>query len=213
VVEVLRGRALANAALGKYAAAAEDYTRALALRPKDVSLRTARGWAYLASDAAKLALDDFVAVIRVAPKDGDAHNGRGYALARLGRHADAVGDAHTALKLGPKNARMLYNTARIFAQAAGGQDARTALELGPKNTRMLSNTARIFALAAGGQDARGAHRDEALSCLAGALSLLRDDAERAKFWREVIRPDSALDPIRHSYGYAQLAAQYPKPAK
>jgi hypothetical protein len=78
---------------------------------------------------------------------------------------------------------------------------------------MLYNTARIFAQAAGGKDTRGTHLDEALTCLAGALDLLRDDAQRAKFWREVIRPDSALYPIRHSYGYARLANQYYKPAK
>src|SRR5262245_33549426 len=66
VADVFKGRALAQAARGDYAAVTGEYTRALAAAPKDPALHAARGWAYLVDDAApKLALPDFTQAIRL----------------------------------------------------------------------------------------------------------------------------------------------------
>src|SRR5262249_56245231 len=81
------------------------------------TLRTARGWCYLALEAWPLARRDFEEAVRLDPNSGDAHNGLGFARARLGDHVGAARSARTALRLGPKTSRMLYNSARVFAQA------------------------------------------------------------------------------------------------
>jgi tetratricopeptide (TPR) repeat protein len=143
--EVLQARALTRLGLGDAAAAVEDYTRALALRPQDATLRAGRGWACLACEAPRLAERDFTIAIRLAPTSGDAYNGRGYARVCLGRPADAVADARTALRLGPQDSRLFYNAARIFAQAAVRQESGSG------------------------------YRDEALEWLTRALDLLGED--------------------------------------
>jgi len=113
--DAYRQRALARSALGDRAGAIEDYARALALRPNDVGLLAARGWAYLVSDAPRLALGDFEAVLKQAPNEADAYNGRGLARAQLGQGRAALADAQEALRRGTRSPRLLYNAARIYA--------------------------------------------------------------------------------------------------
>jgi len=200
---VLQGRALAAATLGNFAAAADDYTRALAL-PTDgealrstrnvdsAALRAARGWCYLASDASKLALRDFEEAVRLDPNSGDAHNGLGLARARLGDHAGAARDARIARRLGPKSPRMLFNSARVFAQAVAAVETQRGTWTRDR------------------EESAASYRDEALGCLASALGQLAED-QRGPFWRKYINPDRTLDPVRTSQGFARLAAQYHKP--
>jgi tetratricopeptide (TPR) repeat protein len=111
-------RGLARAAKRDYAGAIEDDTEALSLGPRSASLLARRGWLYVLTDAPRLAVRDFDEAIRVESSSSDAHLGRGAALVRLGRHRQAVVDVEQALQLGEPTARMLYNAARVFAQAA-----------------------------------------------------------------------------------------------
>jgi eukaryotic-like serine/threonine-protein kinase len=115
---VYRGRGLAWAELGQYAAAIEDFTKALELHPTS-AVQAYRGWTHLVVDAPKLALRDFELAIELDPSNGDAYSGRGFVRAGQGHYREALQDAAEALHRGPTSPRLLYNVARIYAQCPG----------------------------------------------------------------------------------------------
>jgi len=187
-VYLARGRA--QSALGKFAEAVDDYTRALELQPENAVAQANRGWAYVVLDAYQLALRDFEKVVAVDPTSADGHNGRAYALVRLGQYRRAVEDAERALKLStPRNARNIYNASRTYAQAA----ARSAED-------RLQQPARA-------QELRQQYQERAVALLREALQALRSDG-RASFWKRTVEPDPALLPLRRCASYLQLAQEY-----
>jgi tetratricopeptide (TPR) repeat protein len=184
---VYRARARAAVAIGDYVAAAQDYSRAL---DGDDPANTAadhagRGWCYLMQEVWPLALRDFEATVRLDPGNGDGYCGRGYALAKCGRLREAVRDADKALQLGSDAPRTLYNTARIFAQAASGAAASGA----------------------GDRADRQQHLERAVELLRQAMGAL-PPSQRADFWRRHVEQDAALNPVRAAPGYRNLVAVY-----
>jgi tetratricopeptide (TPR) repeat protein len=180
-----RARAALRTRLGQYPGAQTDYTRALELEP-DAATYAARGWCYLVAGAANLALPDFEESIRLAPDEGDGYAGRGFARALLGQARLAVADAEESLRRGPRSPRLYYNVARVYAQAAA------RLEGDSLRTRETSHS----------------WQDRALHMLAKALDT-QSPADAARFWWNVIDDDKALNPIRRSPGFRQLAARFP----
>jgi tetratricopeptide (TPR) repeat protein len=174
--------------LGKYPEAAEDHSRALERSP-DADLYQHRGWAHFFADAWKLALRDFTRAIELAPEAGDACTGRGLARVMLGDHRGAVADAEAALRRKPSTPEMMYNVACIFAQAA----ARTEAEQGDERWALV-------------QDYRG----RAVASLRQALGMLRP-AERSSFWRDTVRADAALAPIRNDARFQRLQEECGEP--
>src|SRR5439155_11854654 len=167
---------------------------ALALAP-DAATYAYRGWGHLALDDPREALPDLEEAIRLDEKNGDAHNGRGYARVRLGQYREAVADAELALRLGPRDPRLLWNAARIHAQAAGKLNADVA-----KRDRKAV-------------DLRYKYEERAVQLLRQALDLT-PASKRAAFWRDCIGADTAaLNPIRRSPAFAQLAAEYARPTR
>jgi tetratricopeptide (TPR) repeat protein/tRNA A-37 threonylcarbamoyl transferase component Bud32 len=189
MAKALREAAMARSRLGRYAESVDDLTRALALDPADARTRALRGWAYLVSDAPRLALRDFEELLRLDAANGDAYAGRGYARAKIGQYRPAVADAGEAVRLGPRTPRQLYNAARVFALAVGAIDAEPA----PR--------------ARAGQQLRYDCQQRALSLLAKALAET-PAKERPDFWADYVKADPALQAIRPSPGFARLAAQY-----
>jgi tetratricopeptide (TPR) repeat protein len=177
-----RARAALRTRLGQYAGAQTDYTRALEMQP-DAATYTARGWCYVVAEAPRLGLPDFEEAIRLAPDQGDAYAGRGFCNALAGKARPAVNDAEEALRRGPSSPRLHYNVARVFAQAAA------RLEHGPRWTVE-------------------SWRERALQMLAKALDM-QSAAEAARFWQDIVQTDKALNPLRGSPGFRQLAARYP----
>jgi tetratricopeptide (TPR) repeat protein/tRNA A-37 threonylcarbamoyl transferase component Bud32 len=175
---------------GALAGALADYGQALALEPGSSRLHTERGWAYLRAGAVKLALDDFNEAVRLDPTSADAYAGRGSARAKLGKYRQAVADAAEAQQKGPRTFRHLYNLARIFAQAVDGIDA----ERSPLPTL------------------RAHYQDQAVELLQRAFNEV-PSAQCATYWRDYVQADGALNSIRASAGYRQLASQYGGPAK
>jgi tetratricopeptide (TPR) repeat protein len=116
--ELYELRGLARARLGDYAGAIEDVTEVLGQHPDRTPLLTRRGWLYLTKGAYTLARSDFDRAIELDPGNGDAHDGRGEAMIHLGDHRAAVVDVQSALRPGTRDERLLYNAARIYAQAA-----------------------------------------------------------------------------------------------
>jgi serine/threonine protein kinase/tetratricopeptide (TPR) repeat protein len=182
-----RARAALRTRVGQYAGAHADYTRALEIAP-DAATHAARGWCYLVADAPRLALQDFAEAIRLAPELGDAYAGRGFCRILLGDHGRAVADAEEAQRRGPPSPRLDYNVARIHAQAA-------RLTAGRPRGR--------WAAPSRGVDSQ----DRAVRLLALALDRQPAD-DAARFWQDVIQPDTALNPVRRSPGFRQLAARY-----
>ncbi len=122
--ELFECRGLARSSRQEYTGAIQDFTQALALEPGRPVPLIQRGWAYLASDAPKLALGDFDEAIRIAPDEPDGYNGRGFARVLQGQHQAGVLDAEESLRHGPADARTAYNAARVYARAAACGDRR-----------------------------------------------------------------------------------------
>jgi tetratricopeptide (TPR) repeat protein len=186
VAAVYRGRGLARAQLNKYPEAIQDYTQALAMEPDHSSTYAARGRAYLAIEAYRLALFDFEKAIELNSASGDAYIGRGYAGVNLGQHRQAVGDAEAALKLVRKDSGLLYDAARICAQAVAKVQA---------DTRQLNR--QVLA-----RD----YQDRSVMLIRKSLELLPAE-ERKRFWRERVLQDAALFPIHGSTGFLGLATE------
>jgi Flp pilus assembly protein TadD len=135
-------------------------------------------------------LRDFEETVRLDPGNGDGYCGRGYALVRCGRLREAVRDADKALQLGSDEPRILYNAARIFAQAASGGAASGTAAAGPND-----------------RAERQQHRDRALGLLRKAMAAL-PESQRADFWRRNVEHDAALNPVRATAGFRGLVAVY-----
>jgi serine/threonine protein kinase/tetratricopeptide (TPR) repeat protein len=199
VVGALRARGLARMMEGDYAAAIGDYRQVL--RYEDSSeIRANCGWAYLLNSNAKEALSLFEKAIKLNPKNADAHSGRGFVLVitkyedtreEAKKVREAVHEAETALQCGPTNQRMVYNTARIFAQAAGKLDDEAAKRLLPK-PRESDKCQR-----------------QAVKCLSQALNL-SPPGERYDFWKDYVQEDHAFDRIRANYEFARLMPPEPQ---
>jgi tetratricopeptide (TPR) repeat protein len=184
VADIYRGRGQARMQLGDYLGAVADYTRVVERQPA-AEIFAHRGWAYFFADAWRPALDDFEKALARDPAYGDAYTGRGLARVMLGRYREAVRDAEEARRRKPDTPEMMHNVACIFAQAAG---------------RVVADPKE-----AARQDLAKQYRTAAVRAILDTLALIRP-AERARFWREKILPDSALDPIRDSPEFRELLA-------
>jgi tetratricopeptide (TPR) repeat protein len=183
-------RGLARAGCKDIAGAIEDYSQALILQPHQSMVHAHRGWAYLVSGAAQLALDDFERAIQDDSSNGDAYYGRGNALAELGNYRDAVDDAENALHHGEPTPRMLYLAARIYAHAAD-----LVITKAPRRTLGLPRISSQYTVRAQG-------------LLRRALEKLPAE-QRASFWRDVIQADPTLRVINRLPGFAELGRSLP----
>jgi hypothetical protein len=131
---------------------------------------------------------DFDEALRLDPSDDRALSGRALANVQQHKIREAVTDARASTQAKAKDPRLLYNAARVYCQAAA------TLEVDP--ARSQSDWA----------DA-GRYRVESLALIAQALGLM-PEAERTRFWTQVIRSDAVLEPIRKSRKFLELNAQF-----
>jgi eukaryotic-like serine/threonine-protein kinase len=192
--EMFEYRGLARSSRQEYSGAIQDFTQALTLDPGRPVPLIQRGWAYLVSDAPRLALSDFDEAIRVAPDNPDAYNGRGFARVLQGQHKAAVFDADEALRHGPDDARTHYNAARVYAKAA----ASVTLDAPRRNLGQIQ--------------VANDYLDRAQILIREALDRLPPE-QRTAFWNDVIQADPALAAIRQRPKFSQLAGQYERRAK
>jgi tetratricopeptide (TPR) repeat protein len=171
--DILEIRGLARASRRDYAGAIDDYSHALYVRGDQPWLLSARGWAWVFSDAPRQALRDFDEALRHDNSNGEAHSGRGLALALMGDHRAAVAAAEESLRHDPPTARRAYNAARIYARAA----VAAASEVGDKGRLAVTQVER--------------YQDRAVALV--KLALERTPRERhAAFWHDEIEADPAL---------------------
>lgn len=189
--EVYRTRGLIRARQGQFSSALSDYSQALTFQP-DAATYTARGWVLLANDLALLALQDFEEALRLDPRKAEAYAGRGLIRVRQGQYTQALADASAAQVHGhPETARLLWNTAHIYAQLLG----RLVAEPSAQNPRI--GLTRDYC------------HDQALSLLRRALERV-PHAERTAFWRQYVAADALLNPVRGSPGFEKLERTYAK---
>jgi tetratricopeptide (TPR) repeat protein len=186
---VFKVRGMAEQRLGNYAGAIEDYTRALTIRPDDVSVLTNRGWAYLINETPRLAFRDFREALEKDPNNADAYNGRAMARVKLGQHAAGAQDAEDAVKRAPKDARVQYNAARVLAQAVNQVDLDKAL----RGTQAA--------------ELRTHYQDRALDLLRATLDLTPAN-ERSAFWQQYVQEDPAFNPIRRAPRFLVVAREF-----
>jgi serine/threonine protein kinase/Tfp pilus assembly protein PilF len=181
---VFRGRGDARMKLGDFAGAIADYNRAVDLANEpDAKLYLYRGWALFFTDAWKLARLDFDTAARLDTQDPEARIGRGLARVMLGQYREAATDAEEGLRRKPASAEMMHNTACIFAQAA----ARVRSDATVVNQAELETE----------------YRRRAVDVLRLGVEMVPRN-ERVAFWRDKVRSDAALEPIRRSVQFQKL---------
>jgi len=109
------------------------------------------------------------------------------------RPREAVADVRKSVDLSPHDSRQLYNAARVLCQAA------ICLEADPASFPGAWNDA-------------GRYRAECIEFLARAVRLY-PEADRAKFWDEVVCTDVAIEPVRKARKFLELDARVERPAR
>jgi tetratricopeptide (TPR) repeat protein len=199
VYKVYHLRGLIYTKTGHVAEALTMYTLALAEQPNDEEMLCERGWTYLMKDAVRLALDDFEACLSAEETNLDALIGRGNARIRLLQLDGALDDAWkvealTAANQTPLDARLSYNLARLYAQAAG------QMELQPRTGKKGKDQEKVQRLAL--------CKAKAWEHLQQALEQNKTAQRQAAFWHEQIEMDPAFLAIRSGNEYAKLAKRY-----
>jgi serine/threonine protein kinase/Tfp pilus assembly protein PilF len=172
--ELYRVRGLVHDRRGEYAAAVDDYTHALSMRPENAAeVHRNRGWSHLYVGAPALAERDFEAVLKHDPADPDGRGGRAAARVRLGYFREAVTDAEVSINRAGTSPRLLLNAAEIYAQASSRASAEVTRR-GPAASR----------------EAQG-YRVRATKLLELSLDQI-PAAQRSAFWRDIVKKDSLL---------------------
>jgi len=184
---IYEARGLAETWCGAYPRAVADFTMALSKGEPTASLLANRGWVYVFSGAAGLALRDFDAALRLDPAHAHALGGRALANVQTRKPREAVADARACVRLNPGDARQAYNAARVLCQAAACVEADPARP-------------------AGAWASASRYRAEAVTLVARAVELT-PGADRDRFWADVVRPDTALEPIRKSRPFVEMNAR------
>jgi tetratricopeptide (TPR) repeat protein len=190
--DVYRIRAQAQANLRNFDAAVDDYTRALGFEA-DAVTQYARGTAYLACDAWKLALRDFDIAVSLDPKNAEAWSLLAYGRVKQGDYRKAIETAQESLRLGQPTSLLLTNAARVFAQAA--DRIKKDKELSEAKSTKL----------------RREYQDRALQLLQQGLKLLPEPQQRA-FWNRYLMNNDLL-PLRDRPEFFELNRKYTLPSK
>jgi len=108
-----------------YTEAADSYTDAIRLKPKNGFAYNRRGNAFLLNKQYDLAIEDHTTAIGLDPKDAYAYGNRGAAWRAKGAFDLAISDFDMALNLNPKNT-WAYNSRGLAYQ--GKKDYASAIE-------------------------------------------------------------------------------------
>jgi tetratricopeptide (TPR) repeat protein len=187
-----RVRGMIHSRLGEHTRAIEAYSGALLVAQasstgkEEALTRQRRGWAYLQTDAPRLALTDFDTALQLGHRSYQVLCGRALARVRLGEVAEAIHDADTALKLtdavGPDPALL---SACVYARAANLAAA------GSPRTR-------------GGARGGTAYLDRAAELLGKALRCVARE-QQSSFWRTRVQSEEALAAVCQHPRIAPLA--------
>ena len=137
----LRARGAAYRRQANYAAALQDFDRALGLKRDDATALDGRGLVFMAQGDLVRASADFDRAIQVEPAGAAAYNNRGVVEQRRGDYAGALRDENRAIELGPRTANhwdnrgLTYLARRQFELAIA--DFADALKIDPNQVSAL----------------------------------------------------------------------------
>ena len=151
----------------------------MGLASADAGLREQRGRTYLACQAYRLAAADFDEALECDPRSVPSYQGRALARLQLSRPREAAADAERAAELAHDDGKVLYVAAGVLAHAGeqAGKD--------------------------GDRAGRERYQERALALLRRTMELTPAE-QRAAFWRETVRRDPAIRPLRGSEDYERL---------
>ena len=113
-----------------------EFDRALAIDPKYVPARTARGSLYYQTGRPEMALEDLEAAAKLRPDDAAGLDRLGQTYQALDRTADAVRVLRRAAELDPGDSKTLLHLARALADAGETAESKAVMdrfrELGPE---------------------------------------------------------------------------------
>ncbi len=175
-VRTLTNRAAIEAELGRYEAAINDYTQALARSALQDRVYASRaiaytGWAetlaaqgdtQAANERLAAALDDFERAIAARPAHANYYLLRGITYHSLGQPDRALADYNQALTLDPANAQALAGQGWIFFEQADQLSQKAAQFTGDAQKQLLAESQETFRRAlqsfrdAAGSDPRSA---------------------------------------------------------
>ncbi len=116
-----------------YLPAEENYSKAIATRPKDYALYIARADFYRARNANEKAVADFTRAIAIKPADATAFRHRGIAFENMGDAAKAIADYNKAAALAPLDGLTLMHRGNFYFEqkdlAKALADLNRAVEL------------------------------------------------------------------------------------
>ncbi len=138
-------------------------------------------------EAPKMALPDFRQAARQEDAPTEALIGLALCRVELGAYLDAERTLDQARKSERETPFLLFNAARVYAQAVG------KIDLQAKPDKRLI-------------DLRTRYQDRAVAQLRRALEALPAE-KRAAFWKTSVESDRAMTPIRRATEYLQLAKE------
>ncbi|MBI5218370.1 MAG: tetratricopeptide repeat protein [Bacteroidia bacterium] len=94
---------------GDYKGAAEDFTKAIQLNPKDMNYYLQRGMAYGLLEDYESAIKDYTTVITAEPKHIFAYISRGGAYNKTKKYEKALTDFNKAIEIDPENTEAYNN--------------------------------------------------------------------------------------------------------
>lgn len=109
----LRSRIFASE--GKYAAAITDLKPLVRVMPDNISLQLRLAALYNADDRPSLAIEIYNDLLADDAENFDALRGRGDAFLSVSKHAEAIADYESALKLDPEDSGLLNNFAWVLS--------------------------------------------------------------------------------------------------
>jgi tetratricopeptide (TPR) repeat protein len=204
----LYNRANARRGEGDFAAALEDYTAALGLRPEFQQALANRATIWLEKPDLDRALADVDAALRLNPRDAVALRTRAIVRIRQGNVAQALPDLEAAIAANPRYAGPYQTRCVILATGAAGRpdgagalaDCDAALQLAPRSIDALRGRGLALLRLARAGDAAAAFGQvlevnprDAVSLYGRALALRQAGADAGRV-REAEAAAGGLDP-------------------
>lgn len=121
-----RKRADENIGKGEYALAVNDYSKAIELNPKDVSVYMNRGLAHYNQKNYDLATADYDKAIELNPKDSMLYFNRGNSYEKMGNLQKALVDYQKAFELDARNEAAKLSLQRLQTEDAKSSQKSTA---------------------------------------------------------------------------------------
>jgi tetratricopeptide (TPR) repeat protein len=145
-VHLIRGRLAVEAY--RYAEAASEFRKAIAVKPGSVTGRTNLGAVLSVMGDVQGAKQQFEEVLRIAPENPTAHYNLGLLFANENRHQEAIYHLRSVLKANPKDSGARFLLAQVYLKSEQREEAleefSRVVEADPSNEEALLQQVRLL---------------------------------------------------------------------